>query len=79
MGFKYNEKVKHKAIFFGPGDGYGRQRPKTALCKMIAQSEGELPRSGIYEPIDEDICKRNWKDVTCKICLRHKPKDRGKK
>lgn len=66
--YYYNINCFHKAIFFGPGHGNNQGRPRTSLCKLAAQSRGLLSSSGIYESVDEDICKRNWKDVTCKEC-----------
>jgi len=54
----FDQKAAHKNFRAGT-DCY------VPICKMWKREE--FPSSGVWDK--EDIVKRNWKDVTCKMCL----------
>lgn len=60
----YERDARHKAIYFGPGDGFGKNRPAIPACKMYRREC--WPNDGCWEPAD--VCKRAWKDVNCSVC-----------
>ena len=60
--FQYDIEKIHKSFSFGPA-GSGA---KTAMCKAY------LAPSDAFDPIDLKICKRNWKEVNCPVCIEIK-------
>lgn len=61
--FKVNK--THKGIPFGPGDGFGRNRPQIPLCKILNRSH--WPSDGCWD--EKDKVSYVWRKVDCTRCL----------